>query len=71
MLEGFDQTLNLILSQSHERVFSLDEPVSVVQLGLYVIRGDNVAVVGLIDEDVESGLDYEVMRAEPIPAVSH
>lgn len=70
-MEGFDQTLNLILSQSHERVFSLDEPVSVVQLGLYVMRGDNVAVVGLIDEDVEGTLDYEVMRANAISAVAH
>jgi U6 snRNA-associated Sm-like protein LSm8 len=70
-LEGFDQTLNIILSQSHERVFSLDEPVNVVQLGLYVMRGDNVAVVGLIDEDIEASLDYEVMRADVIPAVAH
>lgn len=34
--------MNLILSQAHERIFSLDEPVSVVQLGLYVLRGDNM-----------------------------
>lgn len=42
ILEGFDQAMNLILSHSHERVFSLDEPVAVVQLGLYMLRGDNV-----------------------------
>ena len=42
ILEGFDQAMNLILSHSHERVFSLDEPVAVVQLGLYLLRGDNV-----------------------------
>lgn len=62
--------MNLILSQSHERVFSLDEGVSVEQLGLYVLRGENVAVVGLIDEAEEGKIDYELVRAEPVPAIA-
>lgn len=41
-LKGFDQTVNLILSSSHERVFSSGAGVEVVQLGLYIIRGDNM-----------------------------
>lgn len=63
--------MNLILSQSHERIFSLDEAVKVVQLGLYVLRGDNVAIVGLIDESIEEKIDYEQLRAEPISMVVH
>lgn len=43
-MKGFDQTTNLILTQSHERVFSIERPVSVVQLGLYIIRGDSMYV---------------------------
>ncbi len=42
MLKGFDQTINLILASSHERVFSSGMGVEVVQLGLYIIRGDNM-----------------------------
>ena len=42
-MKGFDQTTNLILSGSIERVYSLDEGVEEVPLGLYIVRGDNIA----------------------------
>ena len=41
-LKGFDQTVNLILDESHERVFSSGSGVEQVMLGLYIIRGDNM-----------------------------
>ena len=44
-MKGFDQTVNLILSGSHERVYSSGAGVEVVQLGLYIIRGDNMYVM--------------------------
>ena len=44
MLKGFDQTVNMILAGSHERVYSSGAGVEVVQLGLYIIRGDNMYV---------------------------
>jgi len=34
--------LNVVLSHCHERIFSLDAAVNVVQLGVYLVRGDNV-----------------------------
>ncbi len=43
-LKGFDQTINLILDESHERVFSSSQGVEQVVLGLYIVRGDNVWV---------------------------
>lgn len=43
-LKGFDQTTNIILAESIERVFSMDDPVEEVPLGLYVVRGDNMYV---------------------------
>lgn len=42
LLKGFDQTINLILDESHERVFSSTNGVEQVVLGLYIIRGDNM-----------------------------
>lgn len=36
--------MNVILEQSHERVFSEDKGVSQNPLGLYIIRGDNMYV---------------------------
>ncbi|KAF0028764.1 hypothetical protein F2P81_017869 [Scophthalmus maximus] len=47
MIVGFDQTINLILDESHERVFSSSQGVEQVVLGLYIVRGDNVFKVSL------------------------
>merc|ERR1712212_719921 len=70
-LKGFDQTINLILDESHERVFSSSQGVEQVVLGLYIVRGDNVAVIGEIDEETDSNLDLSNIRAEPLNSVVH
>jgi len=70
-LKGFDQTINLILDDSYERVYSSGQGVEQVVLGLYIIRGDNVAVIGEVDEDVEKQLDFTTIRAEPLSAITH
>ncbi|XP_037019300.2 LSM8 homolog, U6 small nuclear RNA associated isoform X2 [Artibeus jamaicensis] len=70
-LKGFDQTINLILDESHERVFSSSQGVEQVVLGLYIVRGDNVAVIGEIDEETDSALDLGNIRAEPLNSVAH
>jgi len=41
-LKGFDHKTNLILDESHERVYSTHVGVESVVLGLYIIRGDNM-----------------------------
>jgi U6 snRNA-associated Sm-like protein LSm8 len=46
ILAGHDQVQNLILQDAHERVYSSDADVEEVPLGLYVIRGDNLCLVG-------------------------
>ena len=37
-LKGFDQTINLILDDTHERVFSPTKGVEQVVLGLHIVR---------------------------------
>ena len=67
-LKGFDQTINLILDETHERVYSGAQGVEQVRqwfrdcqvlitssafqvvLGLHIVRGDNICVIGEIDE---------------------
>ena len=49
-LLGNDQVQNLILNDAIERVYSSDADVEEVPLGLYVIRGDNLCLVGEYDE---------------------
>ena len=40
ILAGFDQRSNVVLSNSTERVYSLEEGVEEVPLGLYLVKGD-------------------------------
>jgi len=68
-LKGFDQTINLILDETHERVYSATQGVEQVVLGLHIVRGDNICVVGEIDEDIDQRLDLHNIKAEPLNAV--
>jgi len=43
--------------------------VEVVELGLYFVRGDNVAVVGELDEDLDANVDYSSLTAPPLKPV--
>jgi hypothetical protein len=43
-MRGIDQLTNLIIEDSHERVYTT-AGVSMVELGLYIARGDNMYVV--------------------------
>jgi len=70
-LKGFDQTVNLILDDTHERVFSSSNGVEQVVLGLHMLRGDNIAVIGEIDEEIDKRLDLKNVRAEPITSIVH
>mmetsp|Transcript_4502 Transcript_4502/g.7037 ORF Transcript_4502/g.7037 Transcript_4502/m.7037 type:complete len:99 (+) Transcript_4502:114-410(+) len=44
-LVGHDQVQNLILKDAQERVYTDNSPPETVELGLYVIRGDNVCMI--------------------------
>ncbi|CAA3014572.1 sm LSM8 [Olea europaea subsp. europaea] len=70
ILKGFDQATNIILDESHERVYSTKEGVQQLVLGLYIIRGDNI-IVGEIDEELDASLDLSLLRAHPLKPVIH
>ncbi|BFZ65432.1 hypothetical protein YB2330_006599 [Saitoella coloradoensis] len=79
-LKAFDQTTNIVLSNTIERVLKtpleVDEAqeeieTEVVALGLYVIRGDNVAVIGLTDMEVDGRIDWGKVRGEAIGGTKH
>mmetsp|Transcript_48 Transcript_48/g.117 ORF Transcript_48/g.117 Transcript_48/m.117 type:complete len:96 (+) Transcript_48:53-340(+) len=71
MLKGFDQLTNVILDECHERVYSSTQGVDQVVLGLYIVRGDNIAIIGLIDEQKDSKINLSQLRAEPLKPVVH
>ncbi|EFN59912.1 hypothetical protein CHLNCDRAFT_132948 [Chlorella variabilis] len=70
-LRGYDQATNLILDECHERVYSSKNGVEQLVLGLYVIRGDNIAVIGEIDDDKDASIDFNQVRAPPLKSVAH
>jgi U6 snRNA-associated Sm-like protein LSm8 len=71
VLRGFDQTLNIILEEAVERVFSISAPVERVPLGLYIVRGDNVSIIGELDEQLDAKISQEQVRAHPLKLVVH
>lgn len=70
-MKGFDQTINTILEESHERIFTELEGVQQVVLGLYVIRGDNIAVIGELDDERDANIDLNEVRAKPLKPLVH
>ena len=71
VLKGFDQTTNVVFEACNERVFSATAGVEQVKLGLYIIRGDNIAVVGEIDEEADAEIDFDTVVADPLRPVVH
>jgi U6 snRNA-associated Sm-like protein LSm8 len=70
-MAGFDQKSNVVLSDSKERVFSVDEGVQEIPLGLYLVKGDMIVLIGEIDEALDQSVDLASVRAEPIPAIRY
>ncbi len=71
VLRGFDQVQNLVLAQCQERVFSRDTGVELEPLGLYIVRGDNVAVIGQVDAELDTAQDLAGTRAAPPAPIIH
>ncbi|KAG2156815.1 uncharacterized protein EDB93DRAFT_1247007 [Suillus bovinus] len=66
VLAGYDQKSNVVLSDSKERIYSIDEGVEEVELGLYLVKGDMIVLIGEIDEAIDQAVDLATIRAEPI-----
>jgi len=70
-LAGFDQRANVVLSDSKERVYSIDEGVEEVPLGLYLVKGDMIVLIGEIDTALDGAVDLSTIRAEPLPPIRY
>eukprot|EP00300_Choanocystis_sp_HF-7_P001938 c11533_g1_i2.p1 GENE.c11533_g1_i2~~c11533_g1_i2.p1 ORF type:complete len:109 (+),score=28.55 c11533_g1_i2:41-328(+) len=70
-LKGFDQTINVVLFDCHERVYSSDAGVEQASLGLQIIRGDNIAMIGEVDIEEDESINHAAIMAEPLKPVVH
>ena len=60
---------------SYEHMWYIPGCVRVVYfqviLGLYIIRGDNIALVGEVDEQIDGATDWSKTKAEPLKHIVH
>jgi len=70
-LKGIDQKTNLVLEDCEERQFSLTSEVQIHALGLFLIKGDSVALLGAVDIELEQAFDLKAARAARIKPIRH
>lgn len=71
---GCDQVTNLVLKDTIERMIRpRDDPEPSMETphGLYMIRGDNVVVCGLVDEEMDGSIDWTKVKGETIGTTRH
>ncbi|KAL2209837.1 Sm-like ribonucleoprotein [Sarocladium strictum] len=73
-LAAADNSTNLVLNDAVERLIRTtddDEQSSEVRLGLYLVRGDNVCSVGLVDEKLDESIDWTQVKGAAIGGIKH
>jgi len=69
-----DGSMNLVLQDATERIIrprEEDVPSEEVPLGLYIVRGDSVAVVGRLDEELDKSIDWTKVNGEVLGSTRH
>lgn len=65
LMRSFDQFANIVLENAVERVI-VDTRFADVPLGLYVIRGENVVLLGEMDDAKEAKTTTELLTEAPV-----
>ncbi|KAI2623015.1 Sm-like ribonucleoprotein [Hypomontagnella submonticulosa] len=72
--QNADTRASQVLGQTVERVIRTPddtEPSTEVPLGLYLVRGDNVCVVGLVDEPLDDSINWQEVKGSAIGGIKH
>ncbi len=68
-LRGVDQFANIILDGAEVFALSSDKAPQILPVGSTVIRGDNIAMIGLVNTELEAGVKRDELRF-PAPTTS-
>lgn len=74
VLASCDQLTNIVLSETIERIIRPQddpEPSAEAEHGLYLIRGDNVVLCGLVDEELDRSIDWTRVRGDVLGGTKH
>ncbi|KAF1948924.1 Sm-like ribonucleo protein [Byssothecium circinans] len=69
-----DGSMNLVLAEAVERIIRPREEEAeseVVPLGLYIVRGDSVALCGRLDEELDASIDWTKVQGEALGSTKH
>jgi U6 snRNA-associated Sm-like protein LSm8 len=62
------------LSSATERIIREpddQEPSAEIPLGLYLVRGDNVCTIGLVDEKLDESINWSEVKGSVIGGTKH
>ncbi|KAJ2083168.1 hypothetical protein H4R24_000998 [Coemansia sp. RSA 988] len=65
VLRSYDQFANLVLQDSLERIY-VGDAYGDIERGVFIIRGENVVLLGEIDGDLEDSLPLQQLSVEEI-----
>jgi U6 snRNA-associated Sm-like protein LSm8 len=65
-LNSYDQLMNIVLKNCIERIFSIDKGVREEKMGLYMLRGDNVAIISEYNLNKEKLTDYSNIKSNKL-----
>ena len=65
-LNSYDQLMNIVLKNCIERIFSIDKGVRKEKMGLYMLRGDNVAIISEYNLNKEKLTDYSNIKSNKL-----
>lgn len=63
-----------VLSGATERIIETpdsDEPSQEIPLGVYLVRGDNVCTIGLVDEKLDESINWTQVKGSVIGGIKH
>lgn len=69
-----DQVTNIVLGDTVERIIRPaddPEPSSETSHGLYLVRGDNITILGLVEEELDASIDWTRVRGDVISGTKH
>ncbi|EMR08925.1 hypothetical protein PNEG_02706 [Pneumocystis murina B123] len=62
ILRSFDQYANLVLQETIERIY-VDQVYGDIPRGVFIVRGENVVLVGEIDQNKKNDLNLKEVSA--------